>query len=32
MIYPVNYIDMSELDEDDVTELALDIISNQLGL
>ena len=32
MIYPVNYIDMSELDEDDVTNIALDIISNQLGL
>lgn len=32
MLFPVNYIDMSELDEDEVTDKALDIISNQLGL
>ena len=32
MLFPVNYIDMSELDEDDVTDKALDIISNQLGI
>ena len=32
MLFPVNYIDMSELDEDQVTEEALLIISNQLGL
>ena len=32
MIFPVNYIDMSELDEDEVTDKALAIIANQLGL
>lgn len=32
MIFPVNYIDMSELDEDEVTDKALDIITNQLGI
>lgn len=32
MLFPVNYIDMSELDEDEVTDKALTIISNQLGL
>ena len=31
MVFPINYIDMSELDEDEVTDRALDIISNQLG-
>ena len=32
MLFPVNQIDMSELDEDEVTEEALAIISNRLGL
>ena len=32
MLFPVNFIDMSELDEDEVTDEALAIISNQLGL
>ena len=32
MLFPVNYIDMSELDEDEVTDKALAIIANQLGL
>lgn len=32
MIYPVNYIDMTNLDEDEVVEEALIIISTQLGI
>ena len=32
MNFPINYIDMSDLDEDQVTDEALAIISNQLGL
>lgn len=32
MLFPVNFIDMSELDEDEVTDEALAIISSQLGL
>ena len=32
MIYPVNYIDMTNLDEDEVVEEALNIISVQLGI
>lgn len=32
LLFPVNQIDMSELDEDEVTEEALAIISNRLGL
>lgn len=32
MLYPINYIDMTELDEDDVTNKALNIITNQLRL